>query len=83
MKRLKNGLEYEKWKLSAIWGMPNLYDYTHLKGMRKPLPDEIIAQRSKHMKKLRDEGAPYAWIARLYDMSRHHARCIILDIPNH
>lgn len=64
------------------WGIVSFNDTEWYKNRRLPLPQDLRDKRIAHMKKLHAEGAPYAWIAKLYKMTRTHVRRIIQDIPN-
>lgn len=78
-----NGSGYDHWYMVSSWGVVASNDAEWYKARRLPLPQEIKDKRTAHMKKLHASGAPYAWIAKLYNMSRNHVRRIIQDIPNH
>lgn len=78
-----NGMNYDRWYVVSSWGVVGSNDASWYKNRRLPFPQDIKDKRTAHMKKLHAEGAPYAWIAKLYDMTRTHVRRIIQDIPNH
>ena len=80
---LLNNKTYDEWKIFVGgWGMPDTSTLEIYKFQRRPLPTELQNKRANHMKELHSKGAPISWIARLYRMSRNHARRIILDLPN-
>lgn len=81
MKLNKNGQDYERFKLIEGWAFVNI-DTVYKYRRTKP-PQALLDKRQAHMVKMYNEGSPYSWIAKLYDMSREHVRRIIHNLPNH
>ena len=77
-----NGSEYDHWRMVNSWGVVASSDADWYKARRLSLPQDLKDKRTAHMKKLYSDGAPYAWIAKLYKMTRTHVRRIIQAIPN-
>ena len=82
--KLLNGMDYDRWSLLvAGFGMPDPDTMEIAKRQRKPLDEAYKDKRQAHMKRLFDSGAPYSWIARLYDLNRSQVYRIINNLPNH
>ena len=82
MKKNLYGSKYEDWVLIAGWGMTRIEETQYYASRRMPLPPELKEKRRLHMIELRDKGAPYSWIARLYKLSRMQALRIVKGLPN-
>lgn len=81
MKKNKAGDDYSSFYSFASWGFVEV-PYSYQKS-RKKIPEDLLEKRRAHMKKLHADGNPYAWIAKLYEMSTVQAYRIINDLPNH
>lgn len=77
-----NGVDYEHWRMLASWGVVGSNDADWYKARRLPFPQDIKDKRTAHMKKLHTEGAPYAWIGKLYRLNRSQVYRIINSLPN-
>ena len=81
--KLLNNVTYDNWWSRKVWSLPANTDvYYEYKKRRLPLPYELAQKRYDHMVSLHQEGAPYAWIAKLYRMNRSQVYRIINKIPN-
>ena len=79
----QNNLTYKDWRIRvAVWGQVPREELDYYKHQRKPIPAELQEKRRAHMKQLHEQGAPYAWIGKLYNMTRTHAYRIINGLPN-
>lgn len=76
-------VDYKQWEIFfGGWKMVDPADTYQYSKRRLPIPEEMAEKRKQHMKELHAEGAPYAWIARLYEMDRAQVYRIINDKPN-
>lgn len=76
-------LDYITWRnLYGGWGTIGPDDTIAYSSRRSMLPEEIKNKRTEHIKKLHAQGAPCAWIAKMYQISRTHVWRIIHDKPN-
>lgn len=83
MKRDSRGNSYTRWELLAKMTIDSMQDMYPYKERRLPMPEEKRLSRYNAMVKLHTNGAPYAWIAKLYRINRSQVRRIILNLPNH
>ena len=84
MKTDSRGNDYERWELLTKMRMDtDLFEMFNYKDRRRPLPADKQLLRYNEMKKLHDDGAPYAWIAKVYRLNRSQVRRIILNLGNH
>lgn len=81
--KLLNGKDYYDWRnLIAGWGMPDSYTLYEAKRRRLPLDPETARKRQEHMQTLHSDGAPYSWIAKLYEIDRAQVYRIINGLKN-
>ena len=80
MLRNKKGEDFASFSTKESWSfveVPSFY-----RQQRRPIPEELLNKRKAHMQKMYNEGTPYSWIAKFYELDRAQVLRIIKGIPN-